>query len=48
MVTRPIHSGYHGRIFPVNLKEEEVFGLKAFPYIGPESLVFGIGMRFPL
>jgi acetate---CoA ligase (ADP-forming) subunit alpha len=33
MVTRPIQSGYRGRLFPVNPKEEEIFGLKAYPSI---------------
>jgi acetyl coenzyme A synthetase (ADP forming)-like protein len=33
MVTRPIQSGYRGRIFPVNPKEKEIFGLKSYPNI---------------
>jgi len=33
MVTRPIQSGYSGRIYPVNPKEKEIFGLKAYPSI---------------
>ena len=33
MVTRPIQSGYRGRIFPVNPKEKEIYGLKAYPNI---------------
>jgi acetyl coenzyme A synthetase (ADP forming)-like protein len=30
MVTRPVKSGYRGQIYPVNPKEKEVFGLKAY------------------
>ncbi|MEW6185927.1 MAG: CoA-binding protein [Thermodesulfobacteriota bacterium] len=33
MVTRPVQSGYRGRIFPVNPKEKEIYGLKAYPNI---------------
>jgi acetyl coenzyme A synthetase (ADP forming)-like protein len=33
MVLRPIQSGYRGRIFPVNPKEKEILGLKAYPTI---------------
>ncbi|MBW2091526.1 MAG: CoA-binding protein [Deltaproteobacteria bacterium] len=33
MVTRPISSGYRGRIYPVNPKDKEVFGLKAYPSV---------------
>ncbi|MBW1683373.1 MAG: CoA-binding protein [Deltaproteobacteria bacterium] len=31
MVSRPIQSGYRGRIYPVNPKEKEILGLKAYP-----------------
>jgi acyl-CoA synthetase (NDP forming) len=30
MVTRPVMSGYRGQIFPINPKEKDVFGLKAY------------------
>ena len=33
MVTRPIRSGYRGQIYPINPKDKEVFGLKAYPSI---------------
>jgi acetyltransferase len=33
MVTRPIGSGYRGQIYPINPKEREVFGLKAYPSV---------------
>jgi acetyltransferase len=33
MVNNPLKSGYKGRIYPVNPKEEKVAGLKAFPSI---------------
>jgi acyl-CoA synthetase (NDP forming) len=33
MVSRPICSGYRGRIFPINPKEKAIFGLRAYPNI---------------
>jgi acetyltransferase len=33
MVTRPIKSGYRGRIYPVNPRESQIEGLKAYPSI---------------
>lgn len=33
MVSRPIQSGYRGQIYPINPKEPEVLGLKAYPSI---------------
>ena len=33
MVTRPIGSGYRGRIYPVNPKEKHIQGLRAYPGI---------------
>ena len=33
MVTRPVTSGYRGQIYPINPKEKEVFGLKAYPKV---------------
>jgi acetyltransferase len=30
MVTRPVQSGYRGQIYPINPKEKEIFGLKAY------------------
>ncbi len=34
MVARPVNSGYRGQIYPINPKEKEVFGLKAYPRLG--------------
>jgi acetyltransferase len=31
MISRPINSGYRGRIYPVNPKETKILGLKAYP-----------------
>ena len=44
MVTRPVQSGYRGRIYPVNPKEEKVYGLKAYPSIMdiPDSIDLAI------
>ena len=33
MLTRPVSSGYRGRIYPINPKEKEIYGLKAYPNI---------------
>ena len=33
MVTRPVQSGYRGRIYPVNPKESNIYGLKSYPRI---------------
>ena len=33
MVTRPISSGFRGQIYPINPKDKEVFGLKAYPSV---------------
>jgi len=33
MVTRPTISGYRGKIYPINPKEEEIYGLKAYPSV---------------
>ena len=33
MVTRPVSSGYRGRIFPINPKEKTIYGLKAYPSV---------------
>jgi len=33
MINNPIDSGYNGSIYPVNLKEKEIAGLKAYPSI---------------
>ena len=33
MVTRPITSGFRGRIYPINPKAKEIFGIEAFPAI---------------
>ncbi len=33
MVTRPVQSGYRGRIYPINPNAERVYGLKAYPDI---------------
>jgi acetyltransferase len=37
MVTRPIQSGYRGQIYPINPKENEILGLKAFPSVSDVS-----------
>jgi acyl-CoA synthetase (NDP forming) len=34
MVTRPVQSGYRGRIYPINPKEKTIYGVKAYPSIG--------------
>jgi len=33
MVIRPIQSGYRGPIYPINPKEKEILGLKAYPSV---------------
>ncbi|MFO7962371.1 MAG: CoA-binding protein [Desulfobacterales bacterium] len=33
MVTRPVQSGYRGRIYPINPNAKTIYGLKAFPGI---------------
>jgi acetyltransferase len=33
MVTRPIHSGYRGQIYPINPRDKEIFRLKAYPSV---------------
>ncbi len=33
MVIRPVKSGYRGKMYPINPKEEKVYGLKAYPSI---------------
>ncbi len=33
MITRPIGSGYRGQIYPINPKEKDIFGLKAYPSV---------------
>ncbi|MBN1614484.1 MAG: CoA-binding protein [Deltaproteobacteria bacterium] len=42
MVARPVNSGYRGHIYPINPKDKEVFGLKAYPRVfdvpGPVDL----------
>jgi acetyl coenzyme A synthetase (ADP forming)-like protein len=44
MITRPVQSGYRGRIYPVNPKEQKVYGLNAYPSISaiPDSLDLAI------
>ena len=44
MITRPIQSGYRGHIFPINPKEREIQGLKAYQRISdiPESVEMAI------
>ena len=44
MVTRPIRSGFRGQIYPINPKDKEVFGLKAYPSVleVPESIDLAI------
>ena len=33
MVTRPLDSGYRGQIYPINPKDREIVGLKAYKSI---------------
>jgi acyl-CoA synthetase (NDP forming) len=33
MVTRPVRSGYRGRIYPINPTAKDIFGLKAYPSV---------------
>lgn len=33
MVTRPVQSGYRGRIYPINPKEKEIYGLQSYSSI---------------